>query len=70
MPSGRLELQIRWGFFLALSKLIDIVYGEFDIFEISDDDGLNDAFVAKIASDLKPILGQENFERFIEYFYG
>ncbi|POY79463.1 hypothetical protein BKM09_011850 [Pseudomonas amygdali pv. morsprunorum] len=56
--------------FLALSKLIDIVYGEFDIFEISDDDGLNDAFVAKIASDLKPILGQENFERFIEYFYG
>ncbi|UNB63047.1 hypothetical protein [Pseudomonas syringae group genomosp. 7] len=56
-------------FFLAFSKSIDSVYGEFDTFETSDDDGLNDSFIAKIASDLKPILGQENFERFIEYFY-
>lgn len=57
-------------FFLALSKLIDIVYGEFEIFEISDDDGLNSVFLKRLHEILKPVVGEENFERFIDYFYG
>lgn len=57
-------------FFLALSKLIDVVYGEFEIFDISDDDGLSDAFISRLSEELLPVLGQENFERFTDYFYG
>jgi len=57
-------------FLLALSKLIAIVYGEFNVFDIGDDDGLSDVFISRLEEELLPILGQENFERFINYFYG
>jgi hypothetical protein len=57
-------------FLLAISRLIDIVYGEFEVFELSDDDGLSDIFIKRASDEIKPILGQENFERFIDYFYG
>jgi hypothetical protein len=57
-------------FFLALSKLIAIVYGEFNVFDISDDDGLSDVFISRLTDELLPILGQENFQRFVDCFYG
>jgi hypothetical protein len=57
-------------FFLALSKLIAIVYGEFNIFDIGDDDGLSDIFISRLTEELLPTLGQDNFERFVDYFYG
>lgn len=57
-------------FFLALSKLIAIVYGEFNVFDIGDDDGLSDVFISRLTEELLPTLGQDNFERFVDYFYG
>lgn len=57
-------------FILALSKLIDIVYGEFDIFDISDDDGVSTTFMARLSTEITPILGESNRDRFVDYFYG
>jgi hypothetical protein len=57
-------------FVFALAKLVEIVYGEFNVFEISDDDGLNSLFVARMNDEISPLLGEENFERFFDYFYG
>ncbi|MFJ4068949.1 hypothetical protein ACIPW4_27240 [Pseudomonas sp. NPDC089996] len=57
-------------FILALSKMIDIVYGDFNIFDLSDDDGIDDAFLLKLQNAVSPILGDENTGRFVDYFYG
>lgn len=57
-------------FILALSRLIDVVYGEFNIFDVSDDDGVSDAFMARLNSEIGPILGEDNRSRFVGYFYG
>lgn len=57
-------------FILALSRLIDIVYGEFNIFDVSDDDGISDAFIARLNAEIGPILGEDNRSRFMDYFYG
>ncbi|MDE1489053.1 hypothetical protein KKI90_22810 [Xenorhabdus bovienii] len=58
-------------FFLSLSKLIEIVYGEFDIFEICDeDDELKTEFVEMISKEIEPLIGSENFGNFFDYFYG
>lgn len=57
-------------FIFALAKLVEIVYGEFDVFEVSDDDGLSSLFVARLNDEISPLLGEENFERFFDYFYG
>jgi hypothetical protein len=57
-------------FVFALARLIDIVYGEFNVFDISDDDGLNSLFVERVSSEISPILGEDNFENFFDYFYG
>ena len=57
-------------FIFALAKLVEIVYGEFNVFEISDDDGLSSLFVARVNDEISPLLGEENFERFFDYFYG
>ena len=57
-------------FVFALARLTDIVYGEFNVFDISDDDGLNSLFVERMSSEISPILGEDNFENFFDYFYG
>lgn len=57
-------------FIFALSRLIDIVYGEFDIFDVADDDGISTAFMARLNSEITPVLGEANKDRFVDYFYG
>jgi hypothetical protein len=57
-------------FFLALATLVDIIYGKFAIFEIEDHDGLRIDFVTSIEDKLKPLLGEENYQGFFDYFYG
>lgn len=57
-------------FILALSKMISIVYGEFNVFDLSDDDGVSDAFLIRLQDEISPILGDENTCRFVDYFYG
>ncbi len=58
-------------FFFAFAKLIEVVHGEFEIFEIyNDDDELSSKFVELLTKEVSPLLGEENFERFFDYFYG
>lgn len=57
-------------FILALAKLVDIVYGEFNIFDLSDDDGISSVFLMRLDGEISPILGEENAARFVDYFYG
>lgn len=57
-------------FFLALSRLIDVVYGEYEIFEVASDDGVDPNFIMRISEEIIPILGEKNFDRFFDYFYG
>jgi hypothetical protein len=57
-------------FFVSISILINVVYGEFEIFEIGDDDGVSAAFVDTLQGRLQPVLGQKNYEKFFDYFYG
>jgi hypothetical protein len=57
-------------FFLAMAALIDIVYGEFDVFDVGDDDGVNEVFLARLTEQIEPVLGKENCVRFVDYFYG
>ncbi|OPK10123.1 hypothetical protein [Pseudomonas sp. VI4.1] len=57
-------------FLSALAKLIEVVYGEFNIFDISDDDGVNPSFVARLDVEIAPILGERNYQNFFDYFYG
>lgn len=57
-------------FILALARLIDIVYGEFNIFDVFDDDGVVDAFMVRLNDEVGLILGEDNKNRFVDYFYG
>ncbi|MFK3909398.1 hypothetical protein ACI2KD_15215 [Pseudomonas monteilii] len=57
-------------FISALTKLIDIVYDEFYIFDISNDDGISNTFMARVNNEIAPILGDDNRRRFVDYFYG
>ncbi|MDT8922646.1 hypothetical protein RBE51_07365 [Pseudomonas taiwanensis] len=57
-------------FLMALANMIDVVYHEFNIFDVFDDDGMVEQFMRRMQEDVEPVLGMENFERFIDYFYG
>ncbi|MNI73958.1 hypothetical protein D3C73_1300060 [compost metagenome] len=57
-------------FILALSRLVDIVYGRFNIFDLSDDEGVSSIFLTMLNDEVAPILGEDNAARFIDYFYG
>jgi hypothetical protein len=57
-------------FVLAMSSLIDIVYGEFDVSEVGDDDGPSEAFAARVTESIEPLLRKDNFARFADYLYG
>lgn len=58
-------------FLLAFAKTIEIVHGKFDVFDIyNEDDHISSRFVKMLYKDVRPLLGDEHFERFIDYFYG
>ncbi|MEW5547913.1 hypothetical protein [Pseudomonas soli] len=57
-------------FLLALAKLTEIVYGEYNVFDVFDDDGVVDGFMERLEEDILPIVGLDNFNRFVDYFYG
>lgn len=57
-------------FLLALAKLTEIVYGEYNVFDVFDDDGVVDGFMERLEEDILPVVGLDNFNRFVDYFYG
>lgn len=58
-------------FFLAMSELIKIVYENFEIFDIADEnDELKPDFIKESEERLIPVLGNEMFSAFFDYFYG
>ena len=58
-------------FLLAFAKTVEIVHGKFDIFDIyNDDDELSSKFVKLLNKEVSPLLGEENYQRFFDYFYG
>lgn len=58
-------------FFTAMTAWIEVVYGSFDVFEITDDDSVVlPEFDAQLKAALEPILGAELFAHFYDYFYG
>lgn len=58
-------------FVVALALLIEIVYGSFEIFEITDDDSIVlPEFEKQLKTAIEPILGADLFANFYDYFYG
>ncbi|PAN79451.1 hypothetical protein CIW69_04725 [Enterobacter cloacae] len=59
------------GFIFSLAELIDLVYGHYDIFDIADDnDEVKDNFIDELRERIVPLIGNENFHAFYNYFYG
>ncbi|MCQ4445936.1 hypothetical protein NOX22_15275 [Enterobacter cloacae] len=59
------------GFIFSLAELIDLVYGQYDIFDIADDnDEVKDDFIDELRESIVPVIGNENFNAFYNYFYG
>ena len=59
------------GFIFSLAELIDLVYGQYDIFDIADDnDEVKDDFIDELRERIVPLIGNENFNAFYNYFYG
>ena len=58
------------GFIFSLAGLIDVVYGQYDIFDIADDnDEVKDDFIDELRKRIMPLIGNENFDAFYDYFY-
>lgn len=59
------------GFIFSLAELVDLVYGHYDIFDIADDnDEVKDNFIDELRERIVPLIGNENFNAFYNYFYG
>lgn len=59
------------GFIFSLAELVDLVYGHYDIFDIADDnDEVKDNFIDELRERIIPLIGNENFNAFYNYFYG
>lgn len=59
------------GFIFSLAELIDLVYGHYDIFDIADDnDEVKDNFIDELRERIVPLIGNENFNAFYNYFMG
>lgn len=59
------------GFIFSLAELIDLVYGQYDIFDIADDnDEVKDDFIDELRKRIVPLIANENFDAFYDYFYG
>lgn len=58
-------------FIFSLAGLIDLVYGQYDIFDIADDnDEVKDDFIDELRKRIVPLIGNEGFNAFFDYFYG
>ncbi len=58
-------------FIFSLAELIDLVYGHYDIFDIADDnDEVKGNFIDELQERIVPLIGNENFNAFYNYFYG
>ena len=59
------------GFIFSLAELIGLVYSHYDIFDIADDnDEVKDNFIDELRERIVPLIGNENFNAFYNYFYG
>lgn len=59
------------GFIFSLAELIDLVYGQYDIFDIADDnDEVKSDFIDELRKRIAPLIGNEGFNAFYDYFYG
>lgn len=59
------------GFIFSLAEFIDLVYGQYDIFDIADDnDEVKDDFIDELRKKIVPLIGNENSNAFYDYFYG
>lgn len=59
------------GFICSLAEFIDLVYGHYDIFDIADDnDEVKDDFIDELRERIVPLIGNDNFNAFYNYFYG
>ncbi|TXU07869.1 hypothetical protein D4N07_03780 [Enterobacter hormaechei] len=59
------------GFIFSLAELIDLVYDQYDIFDIADDnDEVKNDFIDELRKRIVPLIGNENFDAFYDYFYG
>ncbi|HDT6026544.1 TPA: hypothetical protein QHD00_001157 [Enterobacter cloacae subsp. cloacae] len=59
------------GFIFSLAELIDLVYGQYNIFDIADDnDEVKDDFIDELRERIVPFIGNKNFNAFYNYFYG
>ncbi|ELV2771254.1 hypothetical protein QNS15_004740, partial [Enterobacter cloacae] len=53
------------GFIFSLAELIDLVYGQYDIFDIADDnDEVKHGFINELRERIVPLIGNENFNAF------
>lgn len=58
-------------FIFSLAELIDLVYGQYDIFDIVDDnDEVKNDFIDELRKRIVPLIGNEGFNAFFDYFYG
>lgn len=58
-------------FIFSLAELINLVYGQYDIFDIADDnDEVKDDFIDELRKRIVPLIGNEGFNAFFDYFYG
>ncbi|MGG7521253.1 hypothetical protein ACQ3G4_07590 [bacterium BS0013] len=59
------------GFIFSLAELIDLVYGQYEVFDIVDNnDEVKDGFVDELRERIVSLIGNENFNAFYDYFYG
>ncbi|MCU2454448.1 hypothetical protein N8Q50_12920 [Enterobacter hormaechei subsp. hoffmannii] len=55
----------------SLAELIDLVYGQYGIFDIADDnDEVKGDFIDELRKRIAPLIGNEGFNAFYDYFYG
>ena len=59
------------GFIFSLAELIDLVYGQYNIFDIADDnEEVKHNFINELRERIVPLIGNEGFNAFYDYFYG
>ena len=59
------------GFIYSLAEPIDLGYGKYDIFDIADDnDEVKGDFIDELRKRIAPLIGNEGFNAFYDYFYG
>ncbi|TXG82725.1 MAG: hypothetical protein E6R14_06495 [Thermomicrobiales bacterium] len=58
-------------FFEALTGLVTVVYGHFNVFDIVDEnEEIKYDFLQNLEATVSPIIGDANYSGFADYFYG